>query len=80
MCKQDIDYVRLTRSHYLERASAVDLKDSDIPKFGHSDVVFNLLKETLDPLIQFLKFFIFLGLTGPKLFVFMSKVPQIHFI
>ena len=31
-----------TRSHYLERASALDFKDAATPRFGHSDVVFDL--------------------------------------
>ena len=28
------------RSHYQERASALDFKDAAAPSFGHSDVVF----------------------------------------
>ena len=51
--------LRISRSHYSERASALDFKDTSAPRFGHSDVVFNLCLETCffafnRPLIQFL--------------------------
>ena len=36
----------ISRSHYLERASALDFKDTSAPRFGHSDVVFDLFLET----------------------------------
>ena len=36
----------VVRSHYPERASALDFKDTSAPRFGHSDVVFDLFLET----------------------------------
>ena len=33
------------RSHYPERASTLDFKDSATPRFGRSDVVFDLFIE-----------------------------------
>ena len=38
--------LRISRSHYSERASALDFKDTSAPRFGHSDVVFDLFLET----------------------------------
>ena len=35
------------RSHYPERASAIDFKDTAYQRFGHSDVAFDLFIETL---------------------------------
>ena len=34
------------RSHYLERASALEFKDAAAPRSGHSDVVLDLFIET----------------------------------
>ena len=34
------------RSHYKERASALDFKDAATLRFGHSNIVFDLLLET----------------------------------
>ena len=36
----------ISRSHYPERASALDFKDTSAPRFGHSDVVFDIFLET----------------------------------
>ena len=36
----------ISRSHYPERASALDFKDTSAPRFGHSEVVFYLFLET----------------------------------
>ena len=36
----------VTRSHYPERASALDFKDAAVPRIGHSDAVFDLFRET----------------------------------
>ena len=36
----------LNRSHYPERASGLNFKDTDTPRFRHSDVVFDLFIET----------------------------------
>ena len=68
----------VTSSHYPERASALDFKDATTPRFGHSDVVFNLVIETNffafnRPFIQSFKIFIISGITGPKLFDFTCK-------
>ena len=38
--------LRISRSHYSERASALDFKDTSAARFGHSDVVFDLFLET----------------------------------
>ena len=38
--------ISISRSHYPERASALDFKDTSAPRFGHSDVVFDLFLET----------------------------------
>ena len=35
-----------TRSHYSEKASAFNFKDTTAPRFGHNDVVFDLVVET----------------------------------
>ena len=52
----------ISRSHYPERASALDFKDISAPRFGHSNVVFDLFLETcflhLIALIQFLQTFL----------------------
>ena len=50
--------LRISMSHYSERASALDFKDTSAPRFGHSYVV-DLFLETCffafnRPLIQFL--------------------------
>ena len=42
-CKRNLS---ISRSHYPERASALDFKDTSAPRFGHSDVVFDLFLET----------------------------------
>ena len=33
-------------SHYPEITSPLDFKEADVPRFGHSDVVFDLFIET----------------------------------
>ena len=54
--------IYVTRSHYSERASALDFKDATTLRFGYSDVVFDLLIETRfshfnHPLVQVFKTF-----------------------
>ena len=70
-------------SHHSERACPLHFKDTATPKFGHSNVLFDLFIETgffafNHPLIQ--NAFRFLGIIAPKLFDFMSKILQIQFI
>ena len=77
--------VSISRSHYPERASALDFKDTSAPRFGHSDVVFDLFLETrflhlIALLSIFVNLFGCLGITLPTWFDFMSKIPQILFI
>ena len=74
-----------TGSHYPERASVLHFKDAAALRFDHSDVVFDLFIETffcieLLSYAIFRKFSCFLGITEPKQFDFMSKIPQIPFI
>ena len=35
----------MNKSHYSERACALDFKDASVPRFGHSDIVFDLFIE-----------------------------------
>ena len=41
-----VPIIYVTRSHYPERASALDLKEPATPRFGHSNVVCDLFIET----------------------------------
>ena len=41
-CISSSPALSLPRSHHLERASALDFEDATTPRFGHSDVVFDL--------------------------------------
>ena len=36
--------IKLTRSYYLERPSALDFKDATTPRFGHRNVAFDLFR------------------------------------
>ena len=64
-----------SRSHCLERASALDFKDAAAPRFGHGDVVFDLFIEPyflhLMPSYPIFITFSFVGIIG--WFHFMSK-------
>ena len=40
------DALFATRTHYPDKASALDFKDAASPRFGHSDVVFDIFIET----------------------------------
>ena len=51
----------LTRSHLLQRASALDLRDVATPSFGHSYAVFDLFIET-----HFLHLLLFMKNTRQK--------------
>ena len=57
-------------AHYPEITSSLDFKDAAIPRFGHSDVIFDLFLETrflhLVFLYQNFQNFFSLGVAGPK--------------
>ena len=59
------------RSHYQERVSASDFKDTAAPRFGHSDVVFDLLIETRC-------FHLIALLSNFSFFLFFSQVFRVH--
>ena len=67
-----VKQLAIMRSHYPDRASALEYKDAAASRFSHSDVVFDLFIETcfffhlITLLSNFSIFFSFLGITGPK--------------